>query len=240
VVRGTLAKKWEGLEREIEHCALCERLRTHCDEIARVRRRAYRDQIYWGRPLKGFGDRRARVMLLGLAPAAHGANRTGRMFTGDRSGDWLFAALHRAGFANQPMSVARDDGLALTDVFISAACRCAPPDNKPTPDELARCGPFLDRELALLDRVRVIVALGKIAWDAALRRAARVKPGCLPRPRPGFGHGAEIRLPLRRADRPSWLLGSYHPSQQNTQTGRLTRGMFNRVIRRAARLADER
>jgi uracil-DNA glycosylase family 4 len=239
MVRGVVGEKWQRLESEIERCERCARLRAYCGEIARIRRRAYRDQTYWGRPLSGFGDRRARVMLLGLAPAAHGANRTGRMFTGDRSGDWLVAALHRAGLANQPTSVARDDGLTLTDAFISAACRCAPPANKPTPDELARCEPYLDRELALLDRVRVIVALGRIAWDAALGRAARLKPGCLPSPRPRFGHGAELQLPLRRADRATWLLASYHPSQQNTQTGRLTRPMFDRVIRRAVRLAEE-
>jgi uracil-DNA glycosylase family 4 len=175
--------------------------------------------------------------MLGLAPAAHGANRTGRMFTGDRSGDWLYGALHRAGLADRAESVARDDGLQLHDVFVSAACRCAPPGNKPTTAELAACAPFLDRELELLDRVRVVLALGKIAWDAALRRALRVCPAGLPRPRPAFGHGGRAWLALRSPRSPIWLLGSYHPSQQNTQTGRLTRRMFDNVVGRAVELA---
>jgi uracil-DNA glycosylase family 4 len=201
-----------------------------------VRRRAYRDQDYWGRPVPSFGSHRARILLIGLAPAAHGANRTGRMFTGDRSGDWLYAALHRVGLANQPTATAADDGLALSDAFISATCRCAPPGNRPTRDEIENCQPFLDREFDLLDRLQVTVALGKIAWDAALRRSLRIA-GELPRPRPTFGHGAEIALPMRPGIR-LWLLGSYHPSQQNTQTGRLTRPMFDRVLRRAVTLAE--
>ena len=202
-----------------------------------MRRRAYRDQTYWGRPVPGFGDRGARILLVGLAPAAHGANRTGRMFTGDRSGDWLYGALHRAGLANQARSGARDDGLELSGVYITAVCRCAPPGNKPTREEMSRCEPFLDREFEWLERLRVIVALGKIAWDAVLRRVGRLDPAALPRPRPAFGHDARTRLSLRVDAPPIWLLGSYHPSQQNTQTGRLTRPMLESVIRRAVRTA---
>jgi uracil-DNA glycosylase family 4 len=186
----------------------------------------------------GFGDRRARVVLVGLAPAAHGANRTGRVFTGDRSGDWLYSALHRLGFANQPHSTGRDDGLSLRNAYVTAACRCAPPGNRPTPVELEACAPYLDREMELLDRIRVVVALGKIAWDTVIARARRLDPASLPRPRPAFGHGAETRLRLRKHGRSLPVLGSYHPSQQNTQTGRLTRPMFDAVLRKAARRAD--
>ena len=228
---------WSRLERSVVSCRRCERLVEHRRETARVRRRAYRDQIYWGRPVPGFGDHRARILMLGLAPAAHGANRTGRMFTGDRSGDWLFGALHRAGLANQAESTSRNDGLRLRDVFTSAACRCAPPGNKPTTAELAACTPFLDREFELLDRLRVVVALGKIAWDAALCRAFRVAPDKLPRPRPAFGHGSRAQLALRSSGASMWLVGSYHPSQQNTQTGRLTLRMFDAVVSRALDLA---
>lgn len=231
---------WVSLERTLIGCEACPRLVEHREEVARVKRRAYRNESYWGRPVPGFGDRRARILLLGLAPAAHGANRTGRMFTGDRSGDWLYAALKRLGLANQAESTDRDDGLSLSDVFISAVCRCAPPGNRPTPGEMQRCAIFLDREFDLLDRLRVTVALGKIAWDAALRHGERVAPGTLPRPRPVFGHGAEGSIVARAGRPPVVLLGSYHPSQQNTQTRRLTRPMTDAVLRRAAVLAEIR
>src|SRR5262245_40680899 len=229
---------WFALERAVVDCRLCPRLIRHATEVARIRKRAFRDEPYWGRPVPGFGDRRARILVLGLAPAAHGANRTGRMFTGDRSGDWLFGALHRAGLANQAQSIGRDDGLAPRDVYITAVCRCAPPANRPTPEEMGRCAPFLDREFELLRGLSVVVALGHIAWDGALRRAARVTRGPLPRPRPIFAHGAEVLLPLGAGGAPLWLLGSYHPSQQNTQTRRLTRPMLDAVFGRARRLAE--
>jgi uracil-DNA glycosylase family 4 len=227
---------WERLNGEIVSCARCPRLRAHCEEIARVKRRAFRDQTYWGRPVPGFGDTRARVLFCGLAPAAHGANRTGRMFTGDDSGNWLYDALHRAGFATQPTSSGEGDGLALRDAFITASARCAPPDNNPSPTELAACAPFLDRELALLDRVRVVVALGQIAWNTTLQCAQRVDPASLPSPRPKFGHGAEARVRIVAGGAPVTLLGSYHPSRQNTNTGRLTRAMLDGVLLRAREL----
>jgi len=235
--RSTLTD-WSTLEDDLIGCERCPRLVAHRREVARVKRRAYRDETYWGRPVPGFGDRRARILLLGLAPAAHGANRTGRMFTGDRSGDWLYGALNRRGMANQAESTHREDRLRLAGVFISAVCRCAPPGNRPTPAEMRRCEGFLDREFGLLDRLRVAVALGKIAWDAALRHSERIAPGHLPRPRPTFGHGAETSI-IPRIGRPSIpLLGCYHPSQQNTQTGRLTRPMTDTLLCRAAVLAE--
>ena len=200
--------------------------------VARERRAAFRDQEYWGRPVPGFGDPQARVLVAGLAPAAHGGNRTGRVFTGDRSGDWLFAALHRAGFANQPTSTGRGDGLCLTDAYVVAAVRCAPPANRPTPEERDRCLPFLARELELLARVSVIVVLGGFAWDA-LGRVLASGASPLPRPRPRFGHGVEVVT--SRAT----LLGCYHPSQQNTFTGRLTEPMLDDVFGRARDLAGE-
>jgi uracil-DNA glycosylase family 4 len=200
------------------------------ERVAREKRATFVDWDYWGRPVPGFGDPDARVFVLGLAPAAHGGNRTGRVFTGDRSGDWLFGALHRCGFANQPRSVARDDGLQLHDCFVSAAVRCAPPANRPTQEERANCQPYLERELVLLPAVRVVVCLGGFAWNVALRvRAALGDP--VPRPRPRFGHAAE--LPGDRFT----LLGSYHPSQQNTFTGRLTEEMLDGVLLRARELA---
>jgi uracil-DNA glycosylase family 4 len=230
-------RSWAALERRVVACRRCPRLRAHCREVARVRRRAYRDERYWGRPVPSFGDPRARVLVVGLAPAAHGANRTGRMFTGDRSGEWLYAALHRAGFANRPESVSRDDGLVLDGALVSATCRCAPPGNRPTPDEIEACAGWLDREIELLTDLRVAVALGRIAWDALCRRARRLAPGEVRGPRPGFAHGAETALRLRADRPPVRLLGSYHPSQQNTFTGRLTREMLDAVFYRAAVLA---
>jgi uracil-DNA glycosylase family 4 len=213
-------------------CRACPRLVAWREEAARLKVKRFRDWTYWARPVPGFGDPRARLLIVGLAPAANGGNRTGRMFTGDRSGDFLYAALHRAGFANQPTSVQRDDGLALRDVFISAPCRCAPPENKPLPEELLRCSAWLDREVSLLPRVRVVLALGAIGWGAALLHFAR-RGLEVPRPRPQFGHGAVARIPGGPA-----LLGSYHVSQQNTNTGKLTPQMMDRVLARAKELIN--
>ncbi len=215
----------QELEDRITTCRRCPRLVAWREEVAQVKRAAFADQEYWGRPLPGFGDPEARVIVLGLAPAAHGGNRTGRIFTGDRSGDWLFAALWRAGFANQPESVALDDGLRLTDCFIAAAVRCAPPANRPSPAERDNCLPYFASELSLLERARVIVCLGGFAWDAAMRVLEA------PRPRPKFAHGAEMQV----ADYA--LLGCYHVSQQNTFTGRLTEPMLDQVFTRARELS---
>jgi uracil-DNA glycosylase family 4 len=220
----------ELLERRVVQCTRCPKLRDYCRRIARDKRRAFASEEYWGKPVPGFGDPDARIWILGLAPAAHGGNRTGRVFTGDRSGDFLYAGLHRAGLANQPTSVSRADGLALRGVWISAALRCAPPANKPSNDELARCAGYLDEEFELLDRVRVIVCLGGIAWSAALRLLER-RGAELPRPRPRFAHEAEVKLAART------LLGCYHVSQQNTFTGRLTPVMLDRRLERAQRIA---
>jgi len=214
------------LSREIETCTLCPELRSYCAEVALTKRRSYIDDVYWGKPVAGFGDPAARIWILGLAPAAHGANRTGRMFTGDRSGDFLYAGLHRAGLANQPTSVARGDGLALRDVWISASLRCAPPANKPTAPQLGRCARHLDAEWDALTNVRVLFCLGAIAWDAALALLARRGHSIL-RPRPKFAHGAEAVVGART------LVASYHVSQQNTFTGRLTPAMLDLAIERA-------
>jgi uracil-DNA glycosylase family 4 len=224
-------------------CERCPRLRAYCARVARDKRRAYRDDTYWGRPVPGFGDPRARLLLVGLAPAAHGANRTGRVFTGDGvggSGDFLMAALHRAGFANIPTSQRPDDGLELRDAFIAAAVRCAPPDNRPLPDEIAQCLPHLDAELAALPRVRVVVALGKIAFEAylqLLRARDAAAPGARPagspgkrRKRPVFGHARTYRLPNGQT-----LVGCYHPSRQNTNTGKLTAPMMDEVFKKVLR-----
>ena len=216
-----------ALHREIVDCRACPRLVAWREEVARLKVKRFRDWTYWARPLPGFGDPRARLLIVGLAPAAHGGNRTGRMFTGDRSGDFLYAALHRAGFANQPTSVRRDDGLALRGAFITAPCRCVPPGNKPLPDELARCSVWLDREIALLQDVSVVLALGSIGWAAALSHFSR-RGLAIPRPRPQFGHAAEAKIP----DGPV-LLGCYHVSQQNTNTGKLTAKMIDAVLARA-------
>jgi len=225
------APRLSALHREIAACRACPRLVAWREKVAREKVARFRQHEYWGRGVPGFGDPHARIVVVGLAPAAHGANRTGRMFTGDRSGDFLFAALHRAGLASQPTSVARDDGLALRDVYIVGALRCAPPDNAPAPDEVARCARFLDEEAALLPRVRVVLALGAIAWRAWLDHAARVGAP-LPRPRPAFAHGARAEAGAHV------LLGSYHVSQQNTQTGRLTPAMFDAVVATAKQEAE--
>jgi len=225
----------EELAESVSECRRCPRLVAWREQVARERRAAFADQDYWGRPVPGFGDPRARVLLLGLAPAAHGANRTGRMFTGDRSGDFLYAALWRAGFANQPSSRQPDDGLELSDAWITAAVRCAPPANRPTPAERAQCLPWSVSEVTLLSRVRVIVCLGAFAWDAALLLTAALEGGGGPpaRPRPRFTHGAELQRGRYR------LLGCFHPSQQNTFTGKLTEAMIDTVLERAVALAED-
>lgn len=220
------------LNTTIPSCTRCPRLRQYCLEVARARKREFRGWDYWGLPVPGFGDPAARLLIIGLAPAAHGANRTGRMFTGDSSGAWLYEALHRFGFASQPESVTRDDRLQLIDCYVGAAARCAPPDNKPTPDELANCRPWLEAELALLRKVRVVVVLGRIAWESYLRAAgwwSRLRPS----ERPPFGHGREHRFPEGIT-----LLSSFHPSRQNTNTGKLTRAMWYRVFDRARELVS--
>ena len=223
--------KLGSLVAEITECRACPRLVAWREAVARDKRAAFRDDDYWGRPVPGFGDPGARLLVAGLAPAAHGANRTGRMFTGDRSGDWLFRALHRAGFANQPTSVSRDDGLRLSKAWITAAVRCAPPANKPTPEERDRCQPYLERELVLLADVTVIVALGAFGYEA-LWRALGASGVPLPVPRPRFGHGMEVTTPR------AVVIGSFHPSQQNTFTGRLTEPMLDAVFARARELVD--
>ncbi|MBC8356680.1 MAG: uracil-DNA glycosylase [Planctomycetes bacterium] len=221
-------KAWDKLNAEIISCVRCPRLVQHCEKIAREKRRAYQDFDYWGKPVPNFGDPRAKLLIVGLAPGAHGANRTGRMFTGDRSGDWLFRALHKSGFANQPNSSTVDDGLKLVNCAITAVCQCAPPDNKPTLDEVQHCRPFLQQTIDHLP-VRVFLALGQLAWKAMIAEAKRRKWWVGKQPK--FGHGAQAKLAEDR-----WLLGSYHPSQQNTLTGRLTEPMFDRVFRDAKRL----
>lgn len=216
-----------ALAKEVEGCRRCPRLVAWREQVARERRAAFAHERYAAHPVAGFGDPAARVLILGLAPAAHGGNRTGRIFTGDRSGDFLFAALWRAGFANQPTSTHRGDGLRLRDAWITAAVRCAPPANRPTGEERDRCLPWSVRELRLLTEVRVALCLGAFAWDAALRLRAALTSLPLPRPRPRFGHGAE------HPGEPFALLGCFHPSQQNTFTGRLTEPMIDAVLLRA-------
>ena len=218
-----------ALTAEIVECRLCPRLVAWREQVAREKVKRFRDEPYWGRPVPGFGDPDGRILLIGLAPAAHGGNRTGRVFTGDASGDFLWAALHAVGLADRPASRRADDGLTLTDTYIAAAVRCAPPLNKPTNDERDTCAPFLRREMALLPNLRVIVALGQFGWDAALRALADL--GHPARPKPRFGHGAEVAIG------PYVLLGTYHPSQQNTFTGKLTAPMFEAVLSRARELA---
>jgi uracil-DNA glycosylase len=238
-----MSKELETLQREVVDCRRCPRLVAWREQVARERKAAFAEQEYWGRPLPGFGDPRARLLVLGLAPAAHGANRTGRMFTGDRSGDFLYAAMWRTGLASQPSATARDDGLRLRGAWVTAAVRCAPPANKPAPDERDACLPWSVRELKLLRHVSVILCLGAFAWDAALRLSTAVASGgateqpagdldaVMPRPRPRFAHGAEYQGARYT------LLGCYHPSQQNTFTGRLTEPMIDAVFARARDLA---
>ncbi|MEX2572468.1 MAG: uracil-DNA glycosylase [Gemmatimonadota bacterium] len=216
----------------VASCRACSRLVEWREQVGREKRRAFATEDYWSRPVPGFGDPAARLLIVGLAPAAHGANRTGRMFTGDRSGDWLYAAMYRAGFASQAKSERVGDGLELRDVFVTAPVKCAPPDNRPLPDERDRCRGFLDDELRALPNVRVILCLGGFAWDQALRLLRRTGAD-VPRPKPSFGHGARVHIPAIT------LIGSYHPSQQNTFTGRLTEGMLDDVFTSAREiLAD--
>ncbi len=220
------------LNKEVVACTRCPRLTAYREEVARVKRRAYREWEYWGKPVPGFGDPQARVLVMGLAPGAHGSNRTGRPFTGDASGNFMYPVLYETGFANQPTAVDRNDGLKLTNLYITAAVRCAPPDNKPLPQELAECSYFLDRELEGLKEVKIVVALGKIGFDAYLNYVKRQNP---PSSKVSyiFKHGAAYTLPDGKI-----LLASYHPSNQNTQTGKLTRKMFVEIFKRAAKLAD--
>jgi uracil-DNA glycosylase family 4 len=221
------ADSLEAVQQQVAECRLCPRLVQWREQVAAAPRASFSGQHYWGRPVPGFGDTQARLAIVGLAPAAHGANRTGRMFTGDRSGDWLFAALHKAGYASQPTSTARDDGLVLHDVYITAAVHCAPPANKPEPGERAACAPYLAREFDLLKNLRVIVVLGHFACQSVAGLLGM-------RPRPKFSHRAEYALPRDRT-----LLCSYHPSQQNTFTGVLTRPMFDAVFTRARELGSQ-
>ncbi len=216
-------------------CERCPRLRAYCEEIARVKRRAFRDEPYWGRPVPAFGDPVARLLILGLAPAAHGANRTGRMFTGDSSRSWLYETLHEFGWASQPTSTRRDDGLRLRGAYVTASARCAPPGNRPTPVELANCRPYLVEEIALLSRVRVVLCLGRIAFDTYLRSLDDLAAPW-PKPRPAFRHGGVWRSASARQP---VLVALYHPSRQNTNTGRLTPAMWRRVFARCRALVDE-
>jgi len=226
-----------ALTREIVACRACPRLVAWREASAATPPRRYAGETYWARPVPGFGDPAARLLLVGLAPAAHGGNRTGRMFTGDSSGDFLFAALHRAGFASQPESTRRGDGLALSGAYVLSPVRCAPPDNRPTPEEFDRCRPFFAREWALLPRVRVVLALGGLAWASTLKVLAEAGTP-IPRPAPVFGHGAEAVLDVPGRG-PVTLLGSYHVSRQNTNTGRLTPAMFDGVLARAKELLGD-
>jgi uracil-DNA glycosylase family 4 len=225
-------RELEALGRRISACRRCPRLVEWRERVAVEKRAAYRDDVYWARPVPAFGDPAATVLIVGLAPAAHGANRTGRMFTGDSSGDWLYEALHRSGFASQPESISRDDGMQLNDCYIAAAVRCAPPANKPAPDEYEACRPYLEAEIRALSRVRVVITLGRIAHDAYLK-AAGWWPRMKPRERPAFGHGAITALPEGVT-----LVSSYHPSRQNTNTGTLTRKMWHGVFDKAKRALE--
>lgn len=227
------APELHHVQRDVVACERCPRLREHCTTVARQKRRAFADQVYWGRPVPAFGDPDARLLIVGLAPAAHGANRTGRMFTGDSSGEWLYAALHETGFATRTESSSRKDGLALRGVLITAGNRCAPPRNRPTAEEKHNCLPFLVRELGCLTELRLVLALGRIAFDQYLKASTQFGH-VLAGPRPAFAHGGEYRVGPPGVD----LLASYHPSRQNTNTGRLTRSMWLDIFRRARELLD--
>jgi uracil-DNA glycosylase family 4 len=222
----------DALNRRVVQCERCPRLRAYCQQIGQSKRRAYMDWEYWARPVPSFGDPEARVLIVGLAPGAHGSNRTGRPFTGDGSGEFLWPVLHEAGFASQPGASSRDDGMQLHDLWITAVVRCAPPGNKPLPEELGNCAPYLDEEIRLLPQVRVVVCLGKIAWDGHIAHLLRTQQ-IASRSGLAFAHGAEFALPKGRH-----LLASYHPSLQNTNTGRLTHAMFLRIFKRARVLAE--
>jgi uracil-DNA glycosylase family 4 len=222
---------WLTLGKEIEACIQCSRLVGWREEVARVKRKAYLDWEYWGKPVPGFGDHQARVLVMGLAPGAHGANRTGRMFTGDSSGDFLYPALHAAGFSNQPTSTHIEDGLVLNDLFLTSICRCVPPQNRPNANEIANCLPFATREINLLERVQVVVALGKIAFDGVIRLYRHLGHEI---PKHTFSHQAKFRI----GDPYPWLVASYHPSRQNTQTGRLTKEMFDNIWMEVNRLLE--
>lgn len=226
---GKTPKALKQLNRLIVSCEKCPRLVAYREQIAREKKRMYRADAYWGKPIPGWGDPRARLYIVGLAPAAHGGNRTGRVFTGDSSGDFLFAALHRAGFANQPTSIARGDGLQLIDTYIGAAARCAPPDNKPTPQEFANCFPYLEREFELLINARVLLGLGAIAFHAILK-LLETRDVAIPKPRPQFGHNVMYHLGAYS------VIGTYHPSRQNTNTGKLTAPLFDAVFENAQRV----
>jgi uracil-DNA glycosylase family 4 len=231
---GAPAARLDQVRAEIVACTRCPRLRGYCARVAQEKKAAHRDEVYWGKPVPGFGDPGARLLIIGLAPAAHGGNRTGRTFTGDGSGDFLMSALHRNGFASLPTSRGPDDGLELRDAYILAAVRCAPPQNKPLPEEIARCRPHMAAEIAALPRVRVVVALGKIGHDAYLAYLA--EQGYARRPRPAFGHGS--RAAIERGQGAALLLGSYHPSRQNTNTRKLTADMLEAVFRDARRVIE--
>ncbi len=235
---GSRPQRLAALNDEVIRCRACPRLVAWREEVARTKRAAFADEDYWGRPVPSFGDPRARLLVVGLAPAAHGANRTGRMFTGDRSGEWLYRALHRAGFANRPEAERPGDGLILADCWITAGVRCAPPANRPTPQERRTCRPYLEREIeTLLPGLRGVVALGSFAFDHLLR-VFREEGFQVPSPKPRFGHGVEVEIPLPAGDRRLRLLGSYHPSQQNTFTGTLTEAAFDRIWTRARELVE--
>ena len=235
-------QEWEDFQTSVVECRQCQRLVEHREHMAREKRAAFRNEEYWGRPVPGFGDQQAMLLIVGLAPAAHGANRTGRMFTGDRSGDWLYRALYRAGFANQPKSIDRCDGLELTGAYISAAVRCAPPNNRPTTIEPDACQPFLEREIEFLEPgglgIRVIVPLGQFAYNQVLR-IYKDQGYLVPKPKPRFGHSVEVPLKVADTGTGPIVIASFHPSQQNTFTGKLTEEMLDAVFKRARILIED-